>query len=58
VREAGLSQISESSLAILMSTTLQQKTNLIKIITFEQFLSLITALSELKMPKHYKADPR
>ena len=50
--------MNEASLAILLSTTLQLKVNIIKSITFEQFLNLISALSESKDPKKFKANPR
>ena len=42
----------------MMSTTLQVKANLIKSINFEQFLNLISALSELSDPKLFKKDPK
>jgi len=37
----------------MMSATLQTKTNLIKQITFEQFLDLLSGLSELNDYKLY-----
>ncbi len=42
----------------MMSTTLQVKANLIKSINFEQFLNLISALSELSDPKLFIKDPK
>jgi hypothetical protein len=57
VKESGIA-ISEASLGILLSTTLQMKTNLIKMVTFQQFLSLISAVAEVKDPKKFKANPR
>ena len=41
-----------------MSTTLQQKTNLIKSISYDQFLNMITAITELKSPIKFKQDSK
>ena len=37
----------KNQLSIMMSTTLQTKTNIIKSINFDQFLKLLTPLAEL-----------
>jgi hypothetical protein len=42
----------------MMSSTLQTKANLIKAITFAQFLNLCSALSELKDPKLFAKNPK
>lgn len=52
VRDSGI-QINENKISIMMSATLQTKTNLIKQITFEQFLDLLSGLSELNDNKLY-----
>jgi phenylpyruvate tautomerase PptA (4-oxalocrotonate tautomerase family) len=41
-----------------MSSTLQTKANLIKAITFTQFLNLCSALSELHDPKLFQKNPK
>ena len=48
----------KNSLSILMSNTLQTKTNLIKSISFEQFLSLLAPLAELCYSKTYLKSPK
>lgn len=42
----------------MMSTTLQTKTNIVKSINFEQFLSLLRPLAELTFAKSYAKSPR
>lgn len=48
----------KNSLSIMMSTTLQTKTNIVKSINFEQFLSLLRPLAELTFAKSYAKSPR
>ena len=48
----------KNSLSIMMSTTLKTKTNIIKSITFEQFLSLLRPLAEISFVKTYAKSPK
>ena len=57
VRDAGIT-ISENKISIMMSSCLQTKTNLIKSISFPQFLELCSALSELLTPKIFAKNPK
>ena len=42
----------------MMSTTLQTKTNIIKSISFQQFLSLLRPLAEISFVKTYAKSPK
>lgn len=57
VRDSGIT-ISENKVSIMMSQILQTKTNLIKQINFEQFLDLLSGLSELLEPEIFSQSPK
>lgn len=57
LKDSGLN-VAESKLSVLMSATLQTKTNLIKKIEFKQFLNLLSALPELTHPKLFLSNPK
>lgn len=57
VRDSGIN-IDENRVSIMMSSVLQTKTNLIKNIDFEQFLNLLSSLSELHTPNLYAKNPK
>ena len=42
----------------MIATTLQLKINLVKSITFQQYLDCILAISEIKEPKLFSANPK
>ena len=52
------SPLKQNDVSILIATTLQLKINLIKTITFQQYLDCILALSELKEPQLFSANPK
>lgn len=52
------SRLQTNGLSILIQTVLKQKINMIKAISFQQFLDCIFALSELKEPKLFRANPK
>lgn len=58
VEESKVKVPNKNSLSIMMSTTLKTKTNIIKSITFEQFLSLLRPLSEITFVKTYAKSPK
>lgn len=51
-------KLHQNDLSIMISTTLQTKTSLIKAITFNQFLELLNSLSELVSPKLFSTNPK
>ena len=57
VRDSGIN-VDENRVSIMMSSVLQTKTNLIKNIDFEQFLNLISSLSELCTPNLFARNPK
>jgi len=58
VEESKVKIAVKNSLSIMMSTTLQTKTNIVKSITFDQFLSLLRPLAELSFVKTYSKSPK
>ena len=47
-----------NDISIAIQTVMQQKINMIKSITFPQFLDCVVAISELKEPAVFKANPK
>ena len=47
-----------NDLSILIQTVLKSKINMIKVITFSQFLDCIFAVSELKEPSLFAKSPK
>ena len=52
------SLLSQNDISILVATTLQLKINLIKTISFQQYLDCILAIAELKEPQLFQANPK
>ena len=52
------SPIKMNDISILIQKVLRQKINMIKAITFPQFLDCVFAISELKEPGLFRASPK
>ena len=52
------SHLQQNDISVMIAATLQLKINLVKAITFQQYLDCILAVSELKEPSLFAANPK